>query len=109
MLNAALSYSIQGSIANSIGLFTMTRTSATQYVSYYNITVSSTFSKTTTGRPTKELFIGAYNNNGTIINGRRGKVAFFYAGRHLTLAKTTALSNAISAYLNSPAIQNLIP
>ncbi len=57
--------SVISGVTNSSGLFTIVRTSSTSTTVYRNGSSIGTGSGTSTGLPTRPIFIGGYNNNGT--------------------------------------------
>lgn len=87
-----------GNQPNSQGLWTVTRSDATNVLGYKNGTLLNTNALASTARPTVPYYFGAFNNNGTAQQFSNRQFAYVSFGLGLSGTDITNLYTVVQAY-----------
>ena len=84
------------------------RLSATQILTRTGAT-ETTYDRSSVALPTKEIYIGAFNNNGTVANNNVGaKYKYYGVGSKMTEAKRLALETRTATLYNDLQLQKVL-
>ena len=89
------------SVSGQVGLFLNVRTSSTNLVQYKNSNALSTLVNTSIGLHEQSIWLGAYNNNTTILFPSNNQCAFASIGDGLSPAQVTDFYNSIQTFQTS--------
>jgi hypothetical protein len=81
-----------------LGFLSASRTASTQFKDHRNGTVVNTIVLASTSRPTKTIYIGGRNNNGTLSQSTNVECAFSAVADGLSDAEIATLSSIVQAY-----------
>ena len=102
-LHNAVGTLVDGTVADSVGLFIVTRDSAlpTHLYGYKNKELlTTTASSNTSSMPNLNIYIGARNYDGTPEQFSTRQYAYAFAGKHITTAMRDIIVDVFNNYLN---------
>lgn len=108
-INSGANPYTQDTVSDGTGLLIVTRngSSETSLYSYRNTTkysAKSGITGNTTGKPDRDIYIGARNNDGTPGNFLNCKVSFAFAGKHIDDTANSVIYSALNNYLTDGVI-----
>jgi hypothetical protein len=89
---------IATSVVGQNGLFLNSRTTLTNTIQYKNATALTTSAQTSTGISTTQIYIGAYNNNGTTAFFSNNETAFSSIGNGLNATEEGNFYTAVQTF-----------